>query len=183
MNFVFYDVFSMLCKKKGESESKAVEGEDVQLNRSAVVKWKKGSTPEMATIQKLAAHFSVSTDYLIGTDSAAQLDVALFKVQDSLRLWGAKLDFADNDEQRAEAEKEIKQLTEEQERLKAEIAKNKKEPTPEGELTSINNHDIRRIARAHKKMPKQDKERMLTILENAFPDYFSDNYMDEDTDE
>ncbi len=59
----------------------------------------------------------------------------------------------------------------------------KKAPAPEGELTSINNHDIRRIARAHKKMPKQDKERMLTILENAFPDYFSDDYVDEDTDE
>lgn len=131
MAFVFYDVFSMLCKKKGESESKAVEGKDVQLNRSAVVKWKKGSTPEMATIQKLAAHFSVSTDYLMGTDSAAQLDVALFKVQDSLRLWGAKLDFADNDEQRAEAEKEIKRLTEEQEDLKAKIVENKKAPTPE----------------------------------------------------
>ncbi|RKJ41960.1 hypothetical protein D7X94_00315 [Acutalibacter sp. 1XD8-33] len=133
MAFVFYDVFSMLCKKKGESESKAVEGNDVQLNRSAVVKWKKGSTPEMATIQKLAAHFSVSTDYLIGTDSAAQLDVALFKVQDSLRLWGAKLDFAENEEQRAEAEKEIKQLTKEQERLKAEISESKKAPAQEGE--------------------------------------------------
>lgn len=133
MAFIFYDVFSMLCKKKGESESKAVEGNDVQLNRSAVVKWKKGSTPEMATIQKLAAHFSVSTDYLIGTDLAAQLDVALFKVQDNLRLWSAKLDFADNDEQRAEAEKEIKQLTEEQERLKAEISENKKAPAQEGE--------------------------------------------------
>ena len=133
MAFVFYDVFSMLCKKKGESESKAVEGKDVQLNRSAVVKWKKGSTPEMATIQKLAAHFSVSTDYLMGTDSAAQLDVALFKVQDSLRLWGAKLDFADNDEQRAEAEKEIRLLTAEQERVETEISENKKTPTPGGE--------------------------------------------------
>ena len=67
----------------------------------------------------------------MGTDSAAQLDVALFKVQDSLRLWGAKLDFADNDEQRAEAEKEIKRLTEEQEDLKAKIVENKKAPTPE----------------------------------------------------
>ena len=183
MTFVFYDVFSMLCKKKGESESKAVEGNDVQLNRSAVVKWKKGSTPEMATIQKLAAHFSVSTDYLIGTDSAAQLDVALFKVQDSLRLWGAKLDFADNDEQRAEAEKEIKQLTEEQERLKAKIAENKKSPAQEGEHVNMENCDIRRMARARNRMPEQDQKRMMVILENAFHDYFSEDFVDEDTNE
>ncbi|MCI9192016.1 MAG: hypothetical protein HFE92_01285 [Acutalibacter muris] len=183
MSFVFYDVFSMLCKKKGESESKAVEGGDVQLNRSAVVKWKKGSTPEMATIQKLAAHFSVSTDYLIGADLAAQLDVALFKVQDSLRLWSAKLDFAENDEQRAEAEKEIRLLTAEQERLEAEISENKKAPALEGELESIKSHDMRRIARAHKTMPEQDQKRMMTVLENAFPDYFSKDYVDEDTDE
>ena len=142
MAFIFYDVFSMLCKKKGESESKAVEGNDVQLNRSAVVKWKKGSTPEMATIQKLAAHFSVSTDYLIGADLAAQLDVALFKVQDSLRLWSAKLDFAENDEQRAEAEKEIRLLTAEQERLEAEISENKKTPAPEGER-KVSDDDIK----------------------------------------
>lgn len=142
MAFVFYDVFSMLCKKKGESESKAVEGGDVQLNRSAVVKWKKGSTPEMATIQKLAAHFSVSTDYLIGADLAAQLDVALFKVQDSLRLWSAKLDFAENDEQRAEAEKEIRLLTAEQERLEAEIPENKKAPALEGER-KVSDDDIK----------------------------------------
>lgn len=142
MAFVFYDVFSMLCKKKGESESKAVEGKDVQLNRSAVVKWKKGSIPETATVQKLAAHFSVSTDYLIGADFAAQLDVALFKVQDNLRLWSAKLDFAENDEQRAEAEKEIRRLTEEQARIKAEIVENKKAPTPKDER-QVSDEDIK----------------------------------------
>ncbi len=48
------------------SKSKAVE--DIGLNRSAVVKWKNGATPQGETIAKLADYFGVSADYLLGTD-------------------------------------------------------------------------------------------------------------------
>lgn len=179
---MFYDIYLMLCNKIGKKPS-AVAAE-LKINKSNVSNWKSsGYTPRGEALQKIADHFHVSTDYLLGVTEQSKLDTAEFKVEEDLRLWGAKLDFAENDEQRAEAEKEIRRLTEEQARIKAEIAETKKTPAQEGELTSINNHDIRRIARAHKKMPKQDKERMLTILENAFPDYFSDDYVDEDTDE
>lgn len=43
--------------------------------------------------------------------------------------------------------------------------------------------DIRRIERARKNMSKEDKERMMIILENSFYEYFSDDFEDEDTDE
>ena len=47
----------------------------------------------------------------------------------------------------------------------------------------VSDPDIRRIERARSNMPEADRERMMTIIETAFPRYFSDNFVDEDTDE
>jgi len=63
---VFFDILSALCAKKGISAYKACT--DMGLNRSAVAKWKNGSTPNGATISKMADYFGVTTDYLLGTD-------------------------------------------------------------------------------------------------------------------
>lgn len=60
---MFYDVYAELCKQRNVSESKVAE--TIGLNRSAVVKWKKGATPAGPTIQKLADYFGVTTDYLL----------------------------------------------------------------------------------------------------------------------
>lgn len=43
--------------------------------------------------------------------------------------------------------------------------------------------DIRRIQRARKDMPEKDKKRMMDILELSMREYFSDDYIDDDTDE
>ena len=43
--------------------------------------------------------------------------------------------------------------------------------------------DIRRIARAHSKMPKEVQERFMTAVTASFQDYFSDDYEDTDTEE
>lgn len=59
----FYDKFKLLCDKKGVSVSRACI--EIGLNRSAVAKWKGGSTPNGATLQKLADYFGVTTDYLL----------------------------------------------------------------------------------------------------------------------
>lgn len=61
---MFFDIYSQLCAQKGVSLSKAAE--ENGLSRTSVVKWKNGSTPSGATIQKLAAYFDVSVDYLLG---------------------------------------------------------------------------------------------------------------------
>jgi len=127
---VFYDTYLMLCNKIGKKPS-AVAAE-LKINKSNVSNWKSsGYTPRGEALQKIADYFQVSTDYLLGVTERSKLDTAEFKVEEDLRLWSAKLDFAENDEQRAEAEKEIRQLTEEQERLKAKIADSKKTLTPE----------------------------------------------------
>ena len=41
---MLFDIFNSLCEQKRVSKSKAVE--DIGLNRSAVVKWKNGATPQ-----------------------------------------------------------------------------------------------------------------------------------------
>ena len=38
------------------------------LSRTSVVKWKAGSVPTGATLNKIAAYFGVSTDYLLGNE-------------------------------------------------------------------------------------------------------------------
>lgn len=43
--------------------------------------------------------------------------------------------------------------------------------------------DIRRIERARKNMPPEEKERMMNTILAAFGKYFSDDFVDEDTDE
>jgi len=46
-----------------------------------------------------------------------------------------------------------------------------------------NDPDIREIARARKTMPTSDKKRMMDLLNAAFPDYFGEDYIDNDKDE
>ena len=60
---MFYTVYSALCQKNSVSESKVAES--IGLNRSAVVKWKKGASPAGPTLQRLADYFGVTTDYLL----------------------------------------------------------------------------------------------------------------------
>lgn len=60
---MFYDYFSRLCARKGVSTSRAAE--DIDLSRSTVSKWKTGSTPSGATLQKLSEYFDIPVDYLL----------------------------------------------------------------------------------------------------------------------
>lgn len=43
--------------------------------------------------------------------------------------------------------------------------------------------DIRRIERARKSMPQEEKDRMMDIMKDAFAIYFNDDYEDDDIDE
>lgn len=61
---MFYDRFVALCKEQGIAQSKAVQ--IIGLNRSAITKWKTGSTPNGETVKKLADLFGVTADYLLG---------------------------------------------------------------------------------------------------------------------
>ena len=132
-----FEVFCVLCEKKGISVTKATV--EMGLSRTIGTKWRKtGAVPNGETLNTIANYFGVTTDYLLGATAEAQLDLLGAR----LRTWSAKLDFAENDEQRAEAENEIRLLTAEQERLEAEISENKKTPAPEGER-KVSDDDIK----------------------------------------
>ncbi len=61
----FYERFEWLCGEKGVTPTQAAR--DVGIRQSVVSMWKKrGSTPKGSTLNKLAAYFEISTDYLLG---------------------------------------------------------------------------------------------------------------------
>lgn len=69
MRFMFFDIFSDLCKKKGVSCKKAAG--EIGLSNSITTKWKKtGATPDGKSLQKIAKYFSVSVDYLLGCEES-----------------------------------------------------------------------------------------------------------------
>lgn len=136
VSFVFFDIFCALCDKKGVSVTKATV--EIGLSRTIGTKWKKtDATPNGETLNKIANYFGVSTDYLLGYTPQAQLDA----INTKLRTLGAKLDFAENDAQREEAETEIATLKQEKSRLQEEILKKEKVPTIEGER-SVSDEDV-----------------------------------------
>ena len=64
---MFYDVFVSLCNKKGVAPTRAAM--DIGLSKSTPTTWKKrGLTPQGETLNKIAAYFDVSTDYLLGNE-------------------------------------------------------------------------------------------------------------------
>lgn len=66
---MFYDRFKQLCERKGVSCNKAAL--EIGLSNATPTKWKKtGATPVGETIDKIAAYFGVSTDYLLGKETA-----------------------------------------------------------------------------------------------------------------
>lgn len=74
---VFYDIYVDLCTQKGVSPSKAAE--ENGLSRTSVVKWKNGSVPSGATLQKLAQYFGVSLDCFLEESSKKEKTPVLTK--------------------------------------------------------------------------------------------------------
>lgn len=64
---MFYDRFKQLCDQKAVSCNKAAL--EMGLSNATPTKWKKtGATPSGDTLDKIAAYFGVSTDYLLGKE-------------------------------------------------------------------------------------------------------------------
>lgn len=65
---MFYDRFKQLCDRKGVSCNKAAL--EIGLSNATPTKWKKtGATPVGETLDKIAAYFGVTTDYLLGKET------------------------------------------------------------------------------------------------------------------
>ncbi len=76
--FVFYDVFVELCRKKDVAPTRA--SLDIGLSKSAPIKWRTTeATPQGETLNKIAAYFGVSVDYLLGKESQSEELPALTK--------------------------------------------------------------------------------------------------------
>lgn len=97
---MFYDRFKQLCERKGVSCNKAAL--EIGLSNATPTKWKKtGATPVGDTLDKIAAYFGVSTDYLLGKENekaptaAGERSVS----DDELKfaLWGDCEDISDDD--------------------------------------------------------------------------------------
>lgn len=58
---MFYEKFSELCFKKGESMSSVMRA--VGASNGLINNWKNGGTPRNATMKKIADHFGVSVSY------------------------------------------------------------------------------------------------------------------------
>ena len=97
---MFLDIFFDLCKKNGISCKKAAE--DIGLSNSITTKWKKtGATPGGDTLNRIAAYFGVSTDYLLGkkTEKASTENGERQMSDEELKfaLWGDCTDVSDDD--------------------------------------------------------------------------------------
>ena len=72
---MFYDLYLELCKERNVSPTRAAI--EIGISKATPTTWKKrGLTPQGETLNKIAAYFRVSTDYLLGnvTDPFFQLD-------------------------------------------------------------------------------------------------------------
>lgn len=54
---------------------------------------------------------------------------------------------------------------------------------PKSAIDYSDDKDMYRIERARKSMPENERKKMMNILKASFDDYFSDDYVDNDTDE
>lgn len=97
---MFYDRFKQLCDIKGVSCNKAAL--EIGLSNATPTKWKKtGATPVGETLDKIAAYFGVSADYLLGkknkkapTNSGER---AMSDEELKFALWGDCQDIDEND--------------------------------------------------------------------------------------
>lgn len=66
---MFYDIFERLCKENGTSPFALCK--DIGLSGGTAAYWKKsGRPPKRETLEKIAARFGVSVDYLLGRESS-----------------------------------------------------------------------------------------------------------------
>lgn len=62
---MFYEQLTKLCAQNHISLT-TLATKELHMSVSNVTKWKNGNVPKSDTVQKIAAYFNVSTDYLLG---------------------------------------------------------------------------------------------------------------------
>lgn len=94
---MFFHIFGALCEQKGESKNAAAKA--CGLSNSTVTKWKKTqAVPESATLMKLAEHFHVTVDYLLGTTPESYLLGTEYWLEEVERAYAKETDPDKRDE-------------------------------------------------------------------------------------
>ena len=67
---MFYDNFVKACNSRNKAPSAVAI--DIGISKATVTGWKNGSTPNDATLQKLADYFGISPEDLTGSNGPSQ---------------------------------------------------------------------------------------------------------------
>lgn len=73
MSTKYWNRIQELCKANGTTPTAVAK--ELGLSSSMSTRWKNGTIPNPKTQSKIAAHFNVSTDYLLGYDEAKVVKV------------------------------------------------------------------------------------------------------------
>lgn len=65
---MFWERFSEECNRIKKKPNTVAE--ELGISSGAVTNWKNGAVPRGSTLQKLAAYFNVSADYLLGREAS-----------------------------------------------------------------------------------------------------------------
>ncbi len=82
MTNIFFYRFRDLCQRN-DTTVNAV-GRELGISSGALTAWKKGTAPHVSSVMKIADHFGVTIDYLLGVDDTepmellSQVDVAWY---------------------------------------------------------------------------------------------------------
>ncbi len=94
---VFLHIFGALCEKNGESKSAAAKA--CGLSNSTVTKWKKTqAVPESSTLMKIAEHFGVTVDYLLGATPESYLLGTEYQLKEAEKAYDKETDPDKRDE-------------------------------------------------------------------------------------
>lgn len=63
---MFWEIYSDLCATAKSSPNRVAK--ELSISSGAVTEWKKGRNPQSSTLQKIADHFGVTVDYLLGNE-------------------------------------------------------------------------------------------------------------------
>lgn len=64
---MFWEIYSDLCATAKSSPNRVAK--ELSISSGAVTEWKKGRNPQSSTLQKIADHFGVTVDYLLGNET------------------------------------------------------------------------------------------------------------------
>ena len=83
---MFYEIFCRLCQVHDLTPSGAAT--KIGFNRASVTMWKNsGKAPKQELLLKIAEYFGVTTDYLLGYDIQARIDLLSYQLEQLKEEW------------------------------------------------------------------------------------------------